>query len=249
MKVVNATWEERNLGCRTVEITLEKDDLKLLDANELVNKIEEQRQIYDAKYIVIKVNTKYAQVNYYLQQAGFTLIENQIGLKLLREDAIVAYEEKKDLFEGIDYKVADENDVKLILEEVKKGIFITDRIAIDPKFGIEIANQRYANWIQDVVNNGATAILTLYEGRAFGFGIGKAVKSNRTQGILGGIFVGDENKNLGSLFVFAGLKSFIDSGYERSDTAVSSNNTDILQLHLMCNQKIKDIKSVFIKHY
>ena len=249
MKIVEATWEMRNLGKKTIEITIEKDDVSPFIKNQLLKNIEDQIQKYEAEYVVIKSSTRYSQLIFHLQEAGFTLVENQISLKLIREDAIAAYEEYKELFKGVDYKIADKNDIDLIADEIKKGIFVTDRIAIDPYFGVEIANKRYANWFQDVIDNGAVATLSYYQGRIFGFGVSKLIKSDRIQGIIGGIFLGSENKNLGSFSAFSGLKHFVERGWKREDTCVSSNNTDVLQLHLMFNKKITDIKNVFIKHY
>ena len=249
MKVIDAVWEIRNLGKKTIEITIERADINPFIPTKLLENIEEQRSYYNAKYVVVKSDTRHPQVNIFLSKSGFILIENQIGLKLNREDAIATYENNKDLFEGVDYKLADKDDIDLIVSEIKKGIFTTDRIALDSNFGIEIANNRYALWLQDELQRGAIAYLTTHNGRPFGFGIIKKAGLNNIDDLLGGLFVGSENKNQGSLFKFANLKIFIDLGFDKAKTHVSSNNPNILQLHEMFGYKIINIKNVFIKHY
>ena len=177
------------------------------------------------------------------------MIENQISLKLTRENAIKALEENKDFLGDISYKLADESDMQMIYSEIEKGIFKTDRIALDPKFGIEIANRRYAFWIKDALKNGARVYLSLYENKPIGFFVSKSTQNKKSNGLLGGIFNSSENHLQGAFNSLAGLKCFLDTETNISTTAVSSNNLDVLRLHLMFGQTITGIKNVFVKHY
>ena len=241
MKCINAEWEIRNLGVRTIEISVEKKDLSLSE-NEFLQTIENYRQQYDAKYIVVKSNTKYPAVSIYLQKAGYWLIENQIELTLEREDAIKAFEEYKEIFRDVTYKLADENEIEFICAEIEKGMFTTDRIALDPYFGLEISNYRYKNWFKDAALHGAEAFISLYKQAPVGF-------FQTSKEGLGGAFIGEETKNLGVMPIFSGLRHFIDCNATFSRTAVSSNNIGVLQLHCMLGRKISKIKNVLVKHY
>ena len=84
MKCVNAEWELRNLGVGTIEISVEKKDSEL-PPEEILNEIEKFRQEYDAKYVVVKSDTKYPSIGLELQKSGFLLIENQFGVKTTRK--------------------------------------------------------------------------------------------------------------------------------------------------------------------
>lgn len=248
MKCINAEWEIRNLGVRTVEISVEKKDLELSET-EFLQAVENYRQQYSAKYVVVKSDTRYPAISFFLQKTGYWLIENQIGLKLYREDAIRAFEEYKNLFEGVSYRQATEGDMEIIYRELKRGMFKTDRIALDPFFGVEIANRRYAFWIKDAVNQGAKTCICLYKNNPVGFSVDKEKNNKIYDSLLGGIFARDELHNFGAAASQASTKKFIDGNYEFEKTAVSSNNLNVLQLHLMFGRKIDKIKNVFVKHF
>ena len=54
MKIVNATWELRNLGKRTIELTLEKSDF-LREPKEIYTKIETAEKEYQSEYSHTKI--------------------------------------------------------------------------------------------------------------------------------------------------------------------------------------------------
>ena len=212
--------------------------------------VEDFRHQYNAKYVVVKSSTRYpAEISLSLQDAGFWLIENQISLKLTRENAIKALEEHKEFLDDISYRLADESDMQLIYSEIEKGIFKTDRIALDPNFGVEIANRRYAFWIKDALKNGAHVYLSLYENKPVGFFVGKSTQNKKSNGLLSGNFTNSESYLQGAFNFLAGHKCFLDSNININQTAVSSNNLDVLRLHLMLGRTITGIKNVLVKHY
>ena len=246
MKCVNAVWELRNLGVKTIEIEIEKSD----SPEKILDMIESYRREYDAKYVVVKSNTRYPmQISLSLQDAGFLLIENQIGLKLTRESAIKALEEYREFCNGISYKLADESEKQLIFDEIERGIFKTDRIALDPKFGVNVANLRYSFWIKDAIARGAYLCLTLYENEPIGFFMSRYAGNQKSDVLLGGIFNRPNSYHYGAFHLLAGHKSFIDGNIKVNTTFVSSNNLEILKLHLMLGRTITSIRNVFVKHY
>ena len=245
MKCVNATWELRNLGVNTIELEVEKNDA----AEKILKEIENYRRQYDAKYVVVKSNTRYPEISLPLQYAGFLLIENQIGLKLTREDALKALGEYNEFFDEISYKLADEAEMKMIFSEIARGIFTTDRIALDPKFGVEIANQRYSFWIKDALSRGAYVFLSLYENTPIGFFMAKTTEPKKSDGLLGGLFNRPEAYHKGIFHLIAGHKCFCDGGGNIDRTFVSSNNLNVLRIHLLLGRKVTGIRNVFVKHY
>ena len=73
MKIVNAVWEERNLGVTTTEITIEKnDDPRYVD---------EQLSIIGSEYSVIRVPSGMGDVLKTVQDNGYKFIEDMIHVE------------------------------------------------------------------------------------------------------------------------------------------------------------------------
>ncbi len=247
MKCVYADWEKRNLGCNTVEFTVEKVDTQS-PPETINNRIEEYLTEYQAEYLVVKADSKYPYISQYLQSTGFTLIESQIGIKFDREDVWNACEEYRDIFTDVSYKYVEDNSLDYVISEIKKGIFTTDRIALDPYFGIKAANKRYALWVEDEYKNGGKLFLSYHRKRPMGFFLDRELNNKSIRGLLGGLFTGEDNRNCGAMHIFAGKKSFLDRGLLLEKTSVSSNNPSILKLQLIFGGKISNIINVHIKH-
>lgn len=248
MKCVNATWEERNLGVKTIEVSIEKKDI-LFALEEIGSRIEDYRNECEAKYVVIKVDTKYPHISQWFQKNGYLLIESQIGLKLERDEALEKYEFYKGMFPGIGYKKVGNGKLENVIGEINKGMFTTDRIALDPLFGVKIANKRYALWTQDEVHRGAEVFYSYYNEQPIGFFLAKEAGGGNIKGLLGGLFVRAEARNYGGVYLFSTLKCFLDGTGKIDRTMVSSNNVPILQLHLMFGRKITSITNVLVKHF
>lgn len=246
MKCVNAFWELRNLGVKTIKIVVEKNDApeKILDM------IESYRREYDAKYVVVKSNTRYPiEISLSLQDAGFWLMENQISLKMTREDAIKTLEKYKDFVQDVSYRVADESDLKMLDEEFKRGIFKKSEISLDPKFGIEVDNRRYSFWIQDILKQGGAVILSMYKSTPIGFFTSVSRGDKKNEGLPSGIFIKDEIENMGFFHSLAGLMCFVNGGDNISYFNISTNNLDILRLQLEFGAKVIRSSNLFVKHY
>lgn len=249
MKCVYAEWEQRNLGCRTIELTIEKEDT-LLPLVEVLQKIEYFSHEYHAQYIVVRTNTKYPNIGQYLQTQGFLLMEAQIGLKLERGNVIETCEKYQDLFPDMTYRAADDNDLDYVISEIHKGIFETDRIALDPYFGKEIANKRYALWTEDAYRMGGNLFLSLYRKKPIGFflDVYEDEKKKKIKGLLGGLFQSENHQHYGSMHIFVGRRAFLDRKLLMEKTSVSTSNLSILQLQLMFGSKIVNIDNIYIKH-
>lgn len=58
MKIINASWEERNLGVTCCEVTIEKDDSLLYIQDEL-------SRLSSVQYLVIKVDTPNVEAHFF----------------------------------------------------------------------------------------------------------------------------------------------------------------------------------------
>lgn len=243
MKIVNAEWELRNLGKRTVELTLEKADL-LLEPRVIYDNIKKTETQLQSEYTVVKVPAGNPQIGMELQQNGFWHIEMQLHLKAALADVISAIKKYDNLFEDASAQViSSEDDITYVQNEIRKGIFTTDRIALDPYFGVEIANQRYANWVEDEINRGSILSYTIINKQKVGFSLRR-----NNQGLLGGVFTQYQKDNYGAECQIAGWRNLIHQGLETFYTAVSSNNLKILHLHEAFGYRVKSLSDVFVKH-
>ena len=247
MKIIDADWEIRNLGCKTVEITVEKADCeKSLDS--LCVELEGEICTHEAKYVVVKVDTRYSAVSLRLQHEGYDLIEVQATSRLTRDAAEQALKRFAPFVEGAGYRAASPEDVDMVVREVKKGIFTTDRIALDPQFGIEIANLRYANWILDEVARGTVLYLATYEDTPIGFFINRKKERGCVHGLLTGLFTDDSVQGYGSLLDYASYQEVVDHGMRILEGGISMNNPRVVQIHQAYGQIIMHLTNVFIKH-
>ena len=248
MKIVNAEWEIRNLGVKTIEISIEKNDT-LLSEKDLIATIEKHIRQYEASYVVVKSDSRYSAISLYLQRAGFIFMENQIDLRANRTDIADSVEKYRKVCAGAHCRLANEEDIQMIFSEMERGIFDTDRVALDPYFGVKAANRRYLFWIQDELKRGAWATIYTFEDDPIGFSLDKASANGKTIiSLLGGLFNQPETRRLGAILRYAGAVGFCNSGFLFLKTAVSSNNLNILQLHLAFGCRITAIKNVLIKH-
>ena len=77
MKIINATWEKRNLGCDAYEIQIERKDFDNFDA--VCDEIE--KQDFSGAYVVIKMPVGNLDALHKLQDMGFYFMETQLGLE------------------------------------------------------------------------------------------------------------------------------------------------------------------------
>ena len=54
------------------------------------------------------------------------------------------------------------DDISELFTQITSGLFETDRIYIDKKFGPNFSALRYVNWISDEINKGAKLYKLLY---------------------------------------------------------------------------------------
>ena len=248
MKIVNAVWELKNLGKRTVEITVESKDFACADS-EIFIKINEICKQYQAEYVVIKVRTGYPKIGNELCRQGFYHIETQLNLKADREDVEFAVKRYAHFFEDtVLSDIQNSSDLEEVKAEILKGIFTNDRISLDKNFGVQTANIRYANWTEDEFKRGARLSYVIFNNEKVGFSLRRYVK-NSVHGILGGIFVKYKDLKLGGNAFFAGFNQDLQNGITTFSTSVSSNNLRALHTNQFFGYNVEDIYEVYVKHF
>jgi len=243
IKTIRAFWDEPILKIPTFEIISEEDNIRELDISikSILNK-------YQRYYIVVKVPIKRTSIYSYLMENKFCFIETQFSINIRLSE----YQQNKSrlipVFSQIElYKVQDECMLNYIVQEVKKGIFQTDRIALESNFGIEISNKRYANWIYESFHDSHCDLLIAQNSsQPVGFSLLKR-KDSVIYGLLGGVFNSYEREGYFPEILHNILVHYSNNGFKKLKTDISSNNPEIFRIYQEYGCKISSVRYVFTK--
>lgn len=239
MRITHAVWEKRNLGQDTMEFEIAPDD----PLEETVKTILENEKQYN----VVKVPVGDLRLSRALCENGYVYIESM--MKIINDfsgnSVSPVY---RRICDELSYDVMNTDDLNRLFRELKKGIFKTDRIAIDPEFSVEIANKRYANWIRDEIDSGTDVFKKIYRGETFSFVVCKKMTDTLYSPFLSGTYEDYSKCGLGVPSMLKGALICRDMGAKRLISSVSTNNQPALKGNLMIGYRIDDVRHVFIKH-
>ena len=240
MKITDAFWEKRNLGVDVTEIQCAASDSK--------EELKEALAGIKTPYSVCKVPGGAAGLLLCAQEQGYQVIEMSIGLEIgLRELTLPAVYRRFE--QEIVVKEADREQRESILREIESGdIFETDRIALDPYFGKEMAGKRYANWSRDLLEQNGHVCVGYYKDTPAAFGVNIDKENAVCDAVLGGMLNHGGRAGLGFLSLFTNLYSARERGNVQVKTHVSSNNQAIIHLHLQFGYRINEMQYVRIRH-
>lgn len=239
MKVIDAFWEKRNLGVDTVEFEAEKGDTPDIIRQTILSN--------EKQYNVVKVPSGDFAIKTMLAELGYIYVESMFKLshKMKMPEIPAAV---KRIADRITYLPMTDEDIEQLFAEIEKGIFKTDRIAIDPYFSPEIANRRYINWIKDEIARGNWTLKGVYEGEAISFGAYKMLDNNICFPFLGGQYVDYQNSGLAMPATYKSIETVLAKKPSRVITYVSGNNYNAMMCNIDVGFVIKDTSDVYIKH-
>lgn len=241
MKITDATWERRNLGVNTLEIEL--------DENDNINELDEVLKSHiDKEYVVVKSSVNNLDYIWGLPQRGFTYIESQLSLEVTISD-YNAPSYLKVMERSASLKILSEKEeVMLAMDRLAENVFDKDRISLDQNFSPKLAGGRYKNWVRDLIDKGQDFLELYIKDIPIGFFI--AQPSHDDVGIAGlaGLYGEYKGKGFGLVLIKKGMDYIFTMGHKKIVTSVSSNNKDIVKIHLLLGFMIKDIHYVYVKH-
>ena len=221
MKIIDATWEKRNLGVTCYEIEFTDED-KISDLEKIRDKF------FERQYVVLKVPNSRADISAYVQTQGAKYIERTWKLP----------ESLKDICALSSYEPMNDSDIEIMLDEIRKGIFKTDRIYLDPHFTHEQAAQRYINWSMDMLNKGHIPCKVIYRGEPVGF----------FNDALSGVYSKFTGTGMGLFVQYSCIDVVRSLGQTKAYAVVSSNNPSVINLNIKLGRQIKSTKYIFIIH-
>lgn len=229
MKIIDATWEKRNIGMDASEIVIEKKDL--VDKDQILSTV--RNITVDYRYVVIKIPVSDLSLLHSLENIGFNFMECQYQIS--RD--LLNYRPPEDfmhLLETVTTNDISKNPEQLnwLIGNIETDMFSTDRIYLDPTLSKETAAIRYQNWIKDIFFNKEIHCFNVIKDTvSVGFGIGKIDETKgELHNILGGCWKSYQKLGLGPVFIHAPFIHFKNK-IKRIVTNISSNNMPVFRLY------------------
>ena len=239
MKVIDAFWEKRNLGVDAISFQIDKED----SLDEIVRLINDDKREYQTAII----DPTRSDVLLELQNHGFKFMECTLSLSATA-DKVVIPETLKRFQSHMEYRPASENEIEMIKGIIKDGdVFKTDKISLDPFFGIKKAGIRYSFWIDDLLKTGNTLFVITYKDEVIGFEVAK-LSGDTVEAYLGGMLPSKIGRMLGAAMYVPSTTYWKEHGAKILTAVVSSNNPPILKIHESFGLIITDWKYVLIRH-
>ena len=239
MKIIDAFWEKRNLGVETIEIIVEPGDT-LIGLHEALHK-------FSPPYTVVKVPSTSSEFLFELNRQNFFFIETMFQCHHTGGDFGFNPIQQRIMQRSRNWAM-NAAEVETLLFQIQKGMFGTDRISVDPQFGPEIANKRYAFWIRDEIEKGALVHNVAVDEKNIGFFAIKRAGRDNYFLFLAGLYLEYQSTGLGFCTHFSGIQKGLDMGSRRVLLAYSSNNRGAAGLHMGMGHKLDEVFHVFIRH-
>ena len=239
MKIISAVWEKRNLGVSCVEVTLDSDDDMCV--------VDQSLAQIDTDYLVVKIPCNRADLLFQLQTRGFTVAE---VLSTCCHDGQLAplSRVQQKILDSLTCIRASPDDLETIYSELKNGMFTTDRVAVDPKFGIESAGRRYAGWLSDGLARGSHVYRLSHKNLHVGFFVIEPRTPYEWHATLGGVFPQHQRGGFGYFMNYLEVTTAVAQGAKRIFTSFSSNNTAISAIHFVLGYRLIQQQYVLIRH-
>jgi hypothetical protein len=222
MKIIDAFWEERNLGLKVCEI--------IFDINEFldVDKILELEKSYD--YIVAKVPGDCVDMVQNLERHQFRYLENQQIVYVSTEELSIINEEWRKRFQNIYCKkVSCKTDLKFICDQIRKGLYIKGRISADPDIEPGISDLRIVNWLNDLAVKENVLICKLVKDESIiGYFALEKIDGIHFNVVQAGIFRDYQNQGFSFLIPYYILRMAKENKIKGVFASISSNNIDML---------------------
>jgi len=238
MKFVDAYWDTRSLGDRCATLLFQTSDGK-------EDVAEAMRLSSEYDLITASVPSGSNLLPGELEAAGFRFVETKLCYEHdLKQVTLPEFEKR--FLPDISIKEASEEEIRYMEEAIGNGLFATDKISLNPRFGVKVAGKRYINWISDEMEKGAHLYSFFYKDVLSGFFIYKESAPETVYPFLAALFPGKYEKILGVNLVFSCISLAKENEYRRYITDVSSNNLPIIRIIELLGMRIYDIQYIFM---
>ena len=244
MKSIHAVWELENIGTDTWEILLDANDAPEMFAQEEKRIIEQ-----GAEYIVVKTPPNCPQLIFGIAQMGYTFVEMVFHVAVRRTDYhmpdnIARFDRGLKVVER-----TEEAERERIYSIIRSGIFVNDRVSLDPAFGVLKGGNRYANWLKGLVEEKGGFLYEVLSGdKPFGFFVICRKDENTVDPVLMGMYDAKNDRGMGALLHKKTLDTCFTHECKRLTSTIVSNNTKVLGVYVNAGASITDTLYTYVKH-
>ncbi len=239
MKIIDAFWEKRNLGVSAAEAEAEPSDTvkTFLSALERI----------DACYQVVKIPAGMMELMWAAEDQGFRYIETSVHVTHdLKNINLPSLMERLD--KSIQYEPILDAEMENMFENIRKGMFCTDRVSLDPHFEGGQAADRYIGWIKDELGRGSELFKYIYRGMSVGFFALKQVEAGVYYPFLAGIYPEYQKNVFGAVYLYKPLLEAKKRNGRMVSTYISTNNSSAVRMHVQCGFQFREITYVYVRH-
>lgn len=243
MKTTHAVWELDNIGTDTWEIWLDAED-----TSEMLAAEEQRIKAQGAEYIVVKTPPNCQQLLFGLPALGYTFVEMVFHVAIRRSeyhmpDNIARFDRGLTVAQR-----TEEADLERICGMIRKGIFVSDRVSLDPAFGVDKGGNRYANWLRGMLKNGGFLYEVLGGDKPIGFFVICRKDENTVDPVLMGMYDEKNDRGMGALLHKKTLDTCFTHECKRLTSTIVSNNTKALSVYVNAGATITDTLYTYVKH-
>ncbi|MEM7568855.1 MAG: hypothetical protein AAF337_03575 [Pseudomonadota bacterium] len=222
MDVVHATWERRNLGLEVYEASITPSDTQETVRAGIA-------ALPEADYVSIKVPVAQFALSGVIEQNGFRFREQLTSVEVTQVPTLNGLQARYQ--KAIASRPATDQDMKTVLEEVRSGLFQTDRFSLDARFSPEQAANRYCGWIQDELARGGELHAILFKDKLAGFFLVRKTDTDRWSSLLAGVFTDFQQMGLGYFINYLAYAYCFGQGAQSVASTYSSNNLAACKIH------------------
>ncbi len=247
MKITHATWEQKNIGVNAYEIALDAEDtVEAFAAEEL------RLLASGAEYLVVKTPVNCAPLLFGLPKLGYSYVETVFHVAIKRSEyhmpAVIArFDRGLTVVERTE--AADQARVYAL---IRSGVFRSDRVSIDPAFTLAQSGNRYANWLEGMLEKGGKLYEVLQgesEGaKPIGFFVICPVDEHTVDPVLMGLYDEDNDRGMGALLHKKTLDTCFTWDCQRLQSTIVSNNAKVLRVYVTAGAAITDTLYTYVKH-
>lgn len=243
MKTIHATWERENLGVDAYEIVLSAEDTPEMLA------AEEQRILaLGAEYIVLKSPVNCQPLLFGIPKLGYTYVETVFHVEIKRRDYhmpdMIA---RFDRGLSVAHRTAPE-DMERVYALIRGGVFVSDRVSIDPAFGPKLGGNRYANWLKGMIRKGGFLYEVMQGDKPIGFFVICRKDADTVDPVLMGMYDEQNDRGMGALLHKKTLDTCFEHDCKRLTSTIVSNNAKVLRVYVNAGATITDTLYTYVKH-
>lgn len=243
MQTLHATWELENLGVEAYELTLEA-----LDAPEAVAAEEARLLAQGAQYLVLKTPVNCQALLFGLPKLGYTYVETVFHVAIKRSEyhmpsAIARFDRGLTVLER-----RGAQELERVFALIRSGVFVSDRVSIDPAFSVAQGGNRYANWLAAMLERGGQLYEVLNQERPIGFFVIVRKDENTIDPVLMGLYDEQNDRGMGALLHKKTLDTCFTHDCKRLTSTIVSNNAKVLRVYVNAGATITDTLYTYVKH-